>query len=182
MSDEFCVPDEHALGTPERLEDIFRRCSADLHRYIRRHLQRAADAPDLTQEIFERFIRDDSQARARNPYAYLFGIASHMVADARMTQQRDPITYDTDMSNRAREVSDSNEHLCDTERLALQDELTRALQRLREVHRVALLLTKREGLSSKEAALKMGTTEGSVRVYVCEARAKLKNLLKQQAE
>ncbi len=166
-------------GTRERFAEIFRRCSPDLHRYVQRRLRRTADAVDLTQEIFERFIRGDGQARARNPHAYLFGIASNVVADARMAEARDLVTYDSEMSGKVSETlaGDSGE---DADTVALQDQLTQALAQLPEVQRVALLLTKRDGLSSKEAAARMGTTEGSVRVYVCEARAKLKTLLKQQ--
>lgn len=133
---------------------------------------------DLTQEIFERFIRADWSTRARNPHAYLFGIASHVVADAKLMQQRDTIVYDSQMAESAGE-SLSSETAQGAEGIALEDELLRALAHLPDVHRAAILLTKRDGLSCKEAALKMGTTEGSVRVYVCEARAQLKMLLKQ---
>ena len=167
-------------GAGAVLEEIFRRCTPDLHRYVQRRLRGSADVADLTQEIFERFIRGDWQARARNPSAYLFGIASNVVADALMAERRDVVTYDSDVVSAATE-SGAGTTQADADTVALQDELTRALQHLPEVHRVALLLTKRDGLSSREAAQRMGTTEGSVRVYVCEARAKLKILLKQQA-
>jgi RNA polymerase sigma-70 factor (ECF subfamily) len=160
-----------------RLEEIFRLCSANLHRYVQKRLRRS-DATDLTQEIFERFIRGDWRARARNPHAYLFGIASNVVADAKMAEQRNVVTYDSEMSGRAAETLPSADS-DNTENIALEDEIHRALEQLSDVHRAALLLTKRDGLSCKEAALRMRTTEGSVRVYVCEARAKLKILLKQ---
>ena len=64
------------------------------------------------------------------------------------------------------------------DQLGLQQALKVALARLPEIHRAAFLLTKWEGLSNQEAAKRLGTTEGSVMVYVCEARAKLKTLLK----
>jgi len=166
-------------GVGERLGDIFARCSKDLHRYVRRRLKGSDDAADLTQEIFERFIRGDIQARARNPHAYLFGIASNVVADARMAQERRRVIYDSDLAERAGEALPSEDSV-DAESVDLQNELLLALKRLPDAHRAAILLTKRDGLSCREAALKMGTTEGSVRVYVCEARAQLKLLLKQR--
>ncbi|WP_129781760.1 RNA polymerase sigma factor [Peristeroidobacter soli] len=167
-------------GVPAALEDIFRRCSPDLRRYVQKRLRRAGDVADLTQEIFERFIRGDWQARVRNPAAYLFGIASNVVADARMAEHRNVVTYDSEAFQAASESASAGT-TTDADTVALQEELTRALEQLPEVHRVALLLTKRDGLSSKEAAQRMGTTEGSVRVYVCEARARLKTLLKQRS-
>ncbi len=164
-------------GALEGAEDLFSRCSADLHRYVRRRLRRSADAADLTQEIFERFLRGDWRFRARNPLAYLFGIASNVVADARLAERRDIVTYDSDASHKASERM-PDAAAGGAEHIALVDELNAALERLSDVHRVALLLTKRDGLSCKEAALRMRTTEGSVRVYVCEARAQLKMLLR----
>lgn len=162
----------------ERLAELFLRCSPDLHRYVRKRLRGCADATDLTQEIFERFIRGDWRARARNPSAYLFGIASNVVADAKMAQQRDTVIYDTEVADKAGETlpgADSDS----PEGIELANQLLLALEQLPDAYRAAILLTKQDGLSCKEAALKMGTTEGSVRVYVCEARAQLKRLLKQ---
>jgi RNA polymerase sigma factor (sigma-70 family) len=162
-----------------RLEEIFRRCSPDLHRYVQRRLRRPSDAPDLTQEIFERFLRGDWRAKVRDPHAYLFGIASHVVADAMMAEQRSPLTYDSEISGKAGEslqgsVPDSADSVC------FEQELLVALQKLPETHRAAVLLTKRDGFTCKEAAVRMKTTEGTVRVYVCEARAQLKILLKRR--
>jgi RNA polymerase sigma-70 factor (ECF subfamily) len=150
-----------------------------LHRYVQRRLRRVADVPDLTQEIFERFLRAEGGAKVRDPQAYLFGIASHVIADAMIAEQRALVTYDSEVSTRAaesleRSVADS------TESVSFEQELLEALQYLPQAHCAALLLTKRDGLSCKEAAVRMNTTEGTVRVYVCEARAQLKILLKRR--
>jgi RNA polymerase sigma-70 factor (ECF subfamily) len=170
---------DEAAPALQRLEEIFRRCSPDLHRYVQRRLRRVADVPDLTQEIFERFLRGDWRAKVRDPQAYLFGIASHVIADARMAEQRSFVTYDSEVSGKASETLESS--VPDSaESLSFEQELDSALQQLPEAHQLALLLTKRDGLTCKEAALRMKTTEGTVRVYVCEARAQLKILLKRR--
>lgn len=166
-------------GAREQLEAVFRRCSPELHRYIQRRLRRVADVPDLTQEIFERFLRGDWRAKVRNPQAYLFGIASHVLADARMAEQRNIVTFDSEITGQAgasleTSVPDS------AAKVSFEQELAAALEQLPPAHRVALLLTKRDGLTCKEAALRMKTTEGTVRVYVCEARAQLKTMLQRR--
>jgi RNA polymerase sigma-70 factor (ECF subfamily) len=162
-----------AEGVREPLSAIFRRCSPALHAYLRRRLNGSSEAADLTQEIFERFLRGDRSARARNPYAYLFGIASNVVADARMAREREVVVYDSEVVEEAGQALSGADAVAG---LALEEELLRGLETLPEAHRAALLLTKRDGLSCKEAAARMGTTEGSVRVYVCEARARLRLL------
>jgi RNA polymerase sigma-70 factor (ECF subfamily) len=164
-------------GALKRLEEVFRLCSPQLHRYIRRRLRRPADAQDLTQEVFERFLRGDWRAKIRDPQAYLFGIASHVVADARIAEHRSPITYDSETFG---EVSESVAALDKADSLVFVEELEHAMAHLPAAHRVALLLTKRDGLTCKEAALKMSSTEGTVRLYVCEARAQLRALLRKR--
>lgn len=163
------------VGALRRLDEVFRLSAPHLHRYIRRRLRRAADVQDLTQEVFERFLRGDWRAKIRDPQAYLFGIASHVVADARMAEHRSPITYDSEA------CGDSSEHLAAIDKadsLVFVEELESALQHLPIAHRTALLLTKRDGMTCKEAAEKMNSTEGTVRLYVCEARAQLRTLLR----
>lgn len=169
-------PADSARG---RVGELFCRCSPDLHRYLRKRLRGSPDTADLIQEIFERFIRGDWRARTGNPAAYLFGIASNVVADAKMAQGRQAVVYDSEMVElRGDTLPSGNSHTAES--VDLKDELMSALERLPDVHRAAILLTKRDGLSCKDAALKMGTTEGSVRVYVCEARAQLKMLLRRR--
>lgn len=154
----------------------FSRYSKELYRYVLRRLRHPADAADLTQEIFERFVRSDGAGKAQNPQAYLFGIAAHVVADARLMEGRDTVTCDSEACDALAEtVTAPTADLAD--HLGLQQELKAALSQLPEIHRAAFLLTKWEGLSNQEAAKRLGTTEGSVMVYVCEARAKLKTLL-----
>lgn len=162
-----------------RLEAAFRRYSPELYRYVLRRLRRPADAADLTQEIFERFLRGQGLAKVLNPQAYLFGIAAHVVADARLAAGKDPVTYDSDSSQRLADTL-PNAALDPTERIELEQELQSALADLPEMHRIALLLTKWEGLSTEEAAKRMGLAPGSVSVYVCEARARLKTVLKRR--
>ncbi len=166
-------------GVLTQPEAAFRRYSPELYRYVLRRLRRPADAADLTQEIFERFLRGEGSAKVLNPQAYLFGIAANVVADACMAEGRSRVMYDTESSE---QLGDALLHALPdlAERVELEQELQAALAQLPDMHRAALLLTKWEGLSIQEAAARMNLAEGSVAVYVCEARAKLKTLLKRR--
>lgn len=169
-------PAEHR--TPLRpLEAVFSRYSPELYRYILRRLRRAEQAADLTQEIFERFLKGSGAGKALNPRAYLFGIAANVVADARLAEGKDPVTYDSEHCD-ALSGSVPDPAPSPVEQADLQQELKAALAQLPDMHRAAFLLTKWEGLSIRETAARMKLTEGSVMVYVCEARARLRTLLK----
>jgi RNA polymerase sigma factor (sigma-70 family) len=155
----------------------FAKYEAALHRYVLKRLRRPTDVHDLTQEIFERFMKVERAEAIRNPQAYLFGIASHVVAEARYEQEHNPVTYNSELADKTAEATHhaSPYELADT--LGLQRDILEALLALPENHLAALLLVKSEGLSYEEAARAAGFTESTVGTYVTHARAKLKLIL-----
>ena len=168
-------------GALRRLEAVFSRYSPALYRYVLRRLRHPTNAADLTPEIFERFLRSEGPGKARDPQAYLFAIAANVVTDAQWAAGKALVTYD---SQACEALAETVPHAASDaiERMSLAQELRTALAELPAMHRAAFLLTKWEGLSVKEAAERMDLTEGSVMVYVCEARARLKSLLKSPQE
>jgi RNA polymerase sigma factor (sigma-70 family) len=160
----------------------FRKYAPQLHRYIERRMRRPDLARDLTQDIFERFLQVEDTEAVRNPQAYLFGIASHVVREALFREDQSLVTFDSD----AVEEAGSRLHhaLPDDvgERLALQQDLKRALAGLPAMHRTVLLLVKRDGFSYEEAARRTRLNANTVRTYVFEARAKVKLILKDRQE
>lgn len=168
--------------TPDSLTQLaglaFRKYSPALHRYVLHRIQQKAEVADLTQEIFERFLRIDKAEIVRNPQAYLFGIASHVVSDARMKEDKSLVTFDSEAASLAGETLSRALPDDMADRVAVAQDLKFALSRLPATHRAVLLLVKRDGLSYEEAARRMQLTVATVTLYVFEARAKVKMLLK----
>jgi RNA polymerase sigma factor (sigma-70 family) len=160
----------------------FRKYAPELHRYIERRLRKGGNAPDLTQEIFERFLQVRDGDAVRNPQAYLYGIASHVVREALFREDRSLVTFDSEAVEAAGHslVHALPDNLA--ERLALQEDLQRALASLPVMHRVVLLLVKRDGLSYEEVSRKTRLSVSTVTSYVFEARAKVKSILKDRQE
>jgi len=156
----------------------FRKYAPALHRYIERRIRQPGTALDLTQDIFERFLQIEDTDAVRNPQAYLYGIASHVVREALFREDKSLVTYDSEATEEASEQL--NQALPDdmAERLSLQQDLKRALAKLPAMHRVVLLLVKRDGLSYAEAARRTHLNVSTVTNYVFEARAKVKMMLK----
>jgi RNA polymerase sigma factor (sigma-70 family) len=156
----------------------FRKYAPELHRYIERRMRHPEIAPDLTQDIFERFLQIEDTDAVRNPQAYLYGIASHVVREALFREDKSLVSYDSDA---VEEVGDRLDYALPddmAEQLALQQDLKRALAELPAMHRTVLLLVKRDGLSYEEAALRTHLNVNTVTTYVFEARAKMKMILK----
>jgi len=157
----------------------FQKYEATLHRYVLRRLRRPQDARDLTQDIFERFMKVDRLEAIRNPQAYLFAIASNVVSEVRCAQERNLVTYDSDAMDRLAEALEHGSPDELTDQVNLQRDIVRALSKLPDSHLAALLLVKGEGLSYEEAARTSGMTVNTIGTYLTHARARLKLLLEE---
>lgn len=155
----------------------FRKYAPALHRYVLRRLRRPEDVPDLTQVIFERFLALEDADLVRNPQAYLFGIASHVVSEFKMREEHNRVTFDSEAVEQAGQSLEYAlpDDLAD--RLGMARELDHALSRLSDTHRAVLLLVKREGMSYEEAARATRLSVNTVAMYVMEARSKVKSML-----
>jgi RNA polymerase sigma factor (sigma-70 family) len=160
----------------------FRDYAPQLHRYLARRLQHREEAPDLTQEIFERFLQLPNLDSVRNAQAFLYGIASNLVREMRYRNDRSLVTFDSAMVDAVSECAEHPHADHAAEQLALEQDLRWALSQLPAAHRAVLLLVKRDGLSYEEVAQQTGLALTTVTTYVSEARAKVKMYLKIRSE
>lgn len=162
-------------NTSELSAAAFGRYAEALQRYLVKRVRRREDIADLTQEIFELFIRrKDQNETIRNPLAYLFRIAFHVVGDTLADERRNPVIYDSLLAgdNGADRQTGSSEQ--DAEQLAVQKDVLAALGTLPAPHLTALLLVEGQGMSYKQAAKASGFTPSTIATYVMHARAALK--------
>ncbi|MBS0418355.1 MAG: RNA polymerase sigma factor [Proteobacteria bacterium] len=160
----------------------FRKYAPALHRYIERRMRRPEVAQDLTQDIFERFLQIEDTDVVRNPQAYLFGIASHVVREALFREDQSLVMFDSEAVEEGAQQLDNALPDNVAERLSLQQDLKRALAELPTMHRTVLLLVKRDGLSYEETSRKTRLNVNTVKTYVFEARARVKLILKDRQE
>jgi RNA polymerase sigma-70 factor (ECF subfamily) len=154
----------------------FRDYRRELHRYLLRRLRRPQDVDDLAQEVYLRLLRHDESKCVHKPLAYLYGIASHVVADYRtdMKQDQRHLTFDSDDEESWSQAPASvlPDQLAD--RLNLQQQLERALSQLPSTHAAVLLAHKRDGLSYEEVAAKLNLSVHTVEKYVTQAKARIR--------
>jgi RNA polymerase sigma-70 factor (ECF subfamily) len=111
------------------------------------------------QDTFVRATRALGGYRGGSPKAWLFSVARTVYLDDLRRRARRPVLVE-EQDFAAAPVSDPTE----------QDAIERALGRLPERQRTALVLADRVGLTGSEVAAALGISEGAARVLVHRAR------------
>lgn len=149
-----------------------RRYRQELHRYLLRRSRRPQDVDDLAQEVYLRLLRHDSTKCVHKPLAYLYGIASHVIADYMddSKQERERL------SDGADEPTEGSWVMPDDlgDQLNLQQQIERALAQLPPRHAAVLLAHKYCGLSYEEVAAELGLSIHTVEKYVTQAKARIR--------
>jgi RNA polymerase sigma-19 factor, ECF subfamily len=151
----------------------FRSYDKQLHRYLARRLTKRQDAEDLAQEVYLRLLRVDAAKRVQKPVAYIYGIASHVVADFRSESKQGHERLeeaDDEPDDRASAPDDL------ADRLNLQQQLERAFARLPQTHALVLIAHKHRGLSYEEVAAELGLSIHTVEKYVTQAKALIRTM------
>jgi len=151
----------------------FRTYDKQLHRYLARRLTKRQDAEDLAQEVYLRLLRVDAAKRVQKPVAYIFGIASHVVADFRSEMKHG--------QERLKEADDEPDDRASApddlpDRLNLQQQLERAFARLPQTHALVLIAHKHRGLSYEEVAAELNLSIHTVEKYVTQAKALIRTM------
>lgn len=152
-----------------------RRYRQELHRYLLRRSRSPQDVDDLAQEVYLRLLRHDSSKYVHKPLAYLYGIASHVLADYRNASEHDHECLGGTDEDAPEEIqSASRDDLSD--QLNLQQQLERALAQLPTTHAAVLLAHKHRGLSYEEVAAELGLSIHTVEKYVTQAKARIRTM------
>lgn len=154
----------------------FGRYRRELHRYLMKRLRRPQDVDDLAQEVYLRLLTLDDEKTVHKPLAYLYGVASHVLADHMFDmKQRSHIDWSEDVDDwydtPACVLPDDM-----ADRLNLQQQIDRAIAQLPPTHAAVLLAHKRDGLSYEECAEKLGLSIHTVEKYVTMAKAKIRTM------
>jgi RNA polymerase sigma factor (sigma-70 family) len=145
----------------------------DLLRFIRRRVGNDADAYEIAQESYLRFMRLPAVELVRNPEAYLFRIASNMLHEYALRRRQQAA-----VEARADEPSSGEsgfEVVVSREQAARLDAV---LNKLPANRRAALILHLRNDMSCAEIAQAMGVSVPMVKKHLAAALAYCRKRLK----
>jgi RNA polymerase sigma factor (sigma-70 family) len=154
----------------------FGRYRRELHRYLMKRLRRPQDVDDLAQEVYMRLLTLDDEKTVQKPLAYLYGVASHVLADHMFDmKQRSHIDWDKDVDDwiesPACVLPDDM-----ADRLNLQQQIDSALDKLTPRQRLVLLMHFRDGWSYDDIALKLGCTWETVSRHLVDGKTRLRTI------
>ena len=130
------------------------------------------DAQDAAQEVFLKLFRNLSRLEdVREVRAWLYRVTVNVCHDLRRNRRSWP-TEELSGLETAATQSDPEQELQFEER---KRTISRALTRLPEKERAAIVLRDVEGLSTREVAGILGSSETTVRSQICSARMKMKS-------
>lgn len=169
-------------GDASAFDSLIRHIHAPIVRYCRARM--GADGPvsadDVAQETLLAVAKslDRYTDRGRPFMAYVYGVASHKVADAHRSGARD-------MSHPYEDLPDAPAEGINPEQAVLLgdagNEVSRLLDSLSDKARDIIILRVFEGLSAEEVAQLVGSTPGAVRVAQHRALAKLRSIIEEAA-
>lgn len=146
-----------------------------LRRFVSARLRNAAaDTSDLMQEIYLRLLRIDDHEAIRNPQAYLFTVARHVLHQHALRQSNglDSISLD-DIESR---LSDGQaDPAVEVETDQAFEELGRTLQQLSPRAYATLILSRCHGLPLQQIGEQLGVSRDQVKKYLARALLHLRN-------
>jgi RNA polymerase sigma-70 factor (ECF subfamily) len=129
----------------------------------------ASDLPDLVQEIFLRLLRIKDQDTIRNPRAYLYTVASHVLHQHALKQTATPETIEiADVVSELQSAPDTDP-LLQAELDQRFDEIGRGLRAASPGAYATLMLHRYHGLSLKEISQQLQVSHITTKRYLARA-------------
>jgi RNA polymerase sigma-70 factor (ECF subfamily) len=140
-----------------------------LQRFLAARLRNAGDAPDLAQEVYLRLLRVDKHELIRNPEAYMFTVASHLLNEHTLRQTAAPVIVDLgEIFTELRTVAE-HDPAEQVERQQRVQDLEQAMEKLPAKAQAALLLHRRDGYTLEEVAERLGVSRAMAKKYLARA-------------
>jgi RNA polymerase sigma-70 factor (ECF subfamily) len=158
-------PFEGGSASTSKVEKLFREHNEMLLRFLKARLGSDADARDAAQEAYVRLLQLDEPDQPSFLRAYLYRIAANVATDAlRRRRMRGASVVE--------EPSDAPDPAMQERALAARQQLgivEAALGELPPRCREAFLLSRDEGWSSAQIAVRLGVSDRMVRMYLARA-------------
>jgi len=158
-------------GGMAAFERVMSQCERRVLRIALRLLNNPHDAQDAAQEVFLRLYQHlGSLDETRGYEAWLYRVTVNVCHDIARSRR-----HSVELADLPEPAAPQPDAYHDAERAQQREIVRRGLRRLGEKERAALVLRDVEGLSTREVAGILGSSENTVRSQVSTARLKLRD-------
>jgi len=162
---------------------VERTYGAGLRRFLSIRLRRAAsDVPDVFQEIFVRLLRIKNHETIRNPQAYLYTVASHVLHQYALKRSISPITMDPLEVASALPSMTAPDPADEAELQQQIADVERALEKFSPRAHAVLVMYRCEGMTLGEIGKCLGVSHTMARKYLMRAIAFCDQYLEERGE
>lgn len=174
MSDDLQLVKAYLAGSDEAIEELVMRYQKPIYFFIYRMINDEEEAKDLTQKTFMNVATNLKDFRGDSSFkTWLYQIATNTSLNHIKKRKYTEVEAEESLpGNGASPLS----RIIDREQ---RDLVRRAISRLPERQRLALVLRVYNGLSCQETAQAMGCSEGAVKAHYHHAVQNLKGILKE---
>lgn len=161
------IANTNQAGDDRLNAELMRQYEGALRRFFGRRVRDATEVEDLVQEAFARLYESGDQRDLQRPVAYLFRIASNLIADRGRRLMRQPVQAELDSITERVGVAPDQEQgrmLADLQQ-ALESALAQLSPRCREI----FIMRRFHNRSTAEIATMLGITHRMVQKYMTRA-------------
>ncbi len=157
------------------LAQVYDEYHDKIYRYAYWHLGQVDAAEDLTANVFLRLLNAvrDGRSPHKNLSGWLYRVAHNLIVDARRTQPQEDLELAEYLEGRGPDLTQLVEQHVEMEHMRT------ALQQLTETQQQVIVLRFLEGMTSRQVATIMGSTEGAVDALQHRALLALRKVLQQ---
>jgi len=138
--------------------------------YLARRMRHAsADGQDLYQEVFLRLLRIPDHESIRNPQAYLYTIAAHLLQQYGLRRALTPEPMDPAEIASQLESSSAADPAEEAQSEQRFEQLGAGLEKLSPRAYLTLILYRREGLTLEEIGRQLGVSRPMAKKYLVKA-------------
>jgi RNA polymerase sigma factor (sigma-70 family) len=150
------------------VEKLFAEHRRALQAYFYRRIRTKSDAPDLAQEVYVRMLRVSDTEAIRNPQLYLYTVASNLVKEHAVLEQRQANRLEFDEASVQARLGELPWLDTELEAREMTTHLAAALEQVPKRWRTALILQYRYGLTYQEIADRLGVSSNMVKKYLAQ--------------